>query len=149
MNPNRLHDLTRRAFLRRTGQLAFTGAGLPMAIDLAAIGEAAAFDANDYKGLVCIYMTGGNDQDNTVVPYDSASHARYLAARSALAVPRAELAGTLLKPRAALPEGRQYALHPNLAGLAGLFNNGQAAVVLNVGPLVVPVNKSQCFGGSG
>jgi len=146
MNPSRLHELTRRAFLRRSGQLALSGAALPMSINLAAIGEAAAFDANDYKALVCVYLMGGNDQDNTVVPYDAAGHARYLAARSSLAVQRDQLAATLLKPKTPLPEGRQYALHPNLAGLAGLFNAGQAAVLLNVGPLVVPVTKAQYQG---
>ena len=48
---------SRRAFLRRAGQLAFTGAALPTAINLAAMGEAAAFNAgNDYKALVCIFL---------------------------------------------------------------------------------------------
>ncbi|MDP3836254.1 MAG: Tat pathway signal protein, partial [Hydrogenophaga sp.] len=63
---------TRRAFLRRAGQLAFTGAALPTALNLAAMGEAAAFTATDYKALVCVFLPGGNDYANTVINYDNA-----------------------------------------------------------------------------
>ena len=54
---------SRRAFLRRSAQLAFTGVALPTALNLASIGEAAAFNAPDasYKALVCVFMYGGND----------------------------------------------------------------------------------------
>ena len=45
---------SRRAFLRRSGQLALTGTALPFALNLAAMGEAAAMDASDYKALVCV-----------------------------------------------------------------------------------------------
>lgn len=58
---------SRCAFLRRSGQLALAGTALPMALNLAAMGEAAAFDAADYKALVCVFMVGGNDYANTVV----------------------------------------------------------------------------------
>ena len=51
-------------------QLGAMGVATPLAINLAAIGEAAAFDNTDYKALVCIFMYGGNDYANTVVPYD-------------------------------------------------------------------------------
>jgi uncharacterized protein (DUF1501 family) len=78
LNPQR-H--TRRAFLRRAGQLALAGTAAPLAINLAAMGEAAAFTATDYKALVCIFLTGGNDYANTVVPFDTASHAQYLSLR--------------------------------------------------------------------
>lgn len=144
---SRLHHLSRRAFLRRSSQLACTSAALPIALNLAAIGEAAAFDATDYKALVCVFMLGGNDHDNTVVPLDDTSHARYVAARQSLAVQKAQLAATALTPSTPLPDDRRYALHPRLGGLATLFNAGQAAVVLNVGPLVVPITRKQYAGG--
>jgi uncharacterized protein (DUF1501 family) len=130
---------TRRAFLRRAGQLAFTGAALPTALNLAAIGEAAAFDATDYKALVCVFLFGGNDYANTVINYDSTSHGQYAAIRGGIAIARNDLAATVLNPSVALPDGKQYALHPSMTGLAGLFNGGAAAVQLNVGPLVVPL----------
>src|SRR5258706_2654543 len=68
---------TRRAFLRRSTQLAAAGTALPFALNLAALGEAAAFEANDYKALVCVFLYGGFDYANTVVPYDSTRHRPY------------------------------------------------------------------------
>jgi len=142
---------TRRAFLRRSGQLALAGGALPMALNLAAIGEAAAFNATDYKALVCVFLYGGNDYANTVVTYDDASYNQYSAIRSGgagqaaggIALAKSALAPTLLVPDTALGGGRQYAMHPAMGGLAGLFNAGRAAVQLNVGPLVVPLTRAQ------
>ena len=137
---------SRRAFLRRSMQLALAGTALPTALNLAAIGEAAAFDATDYKALVCVFLYGGNDYANTVVAYDDPTHAAYTTIRSNIALSKASLTPTLLNPTAALANGRQYALHPSMTGLAGLFNAGQAAVQLNVGPLVAPLTKAQYQG---
>jgi uncharacterized protein (DUF1501 family) len=142
---------TRRAFLRRSGQLALTGTALPFALNLAAMGEAAAFDASDYKALVCVFLYGGNDYANTVVTYDDASYNQYSTIRGGgagqtaggIALAKSALAATLLNPTTALPGGRQYALHPSMSGLANLFNTGRAAVQLNVGPLVAPLTKAQ------
>jgi uncharacterized protein (DUF1501 family) len=156
------HLHTRRAFLRRAGQLAFTGAALPTAINLAALGEAAAFNAgSDYKALVCIFLYGGNDYANTVVPYDAASYAAYQTIRgttgsvtaNGIALAQADLAPMLLNPTlAGVPvsaigqTGLQYALHPSMTGLRDLFNTGKAAVLLNTGPLVKPISKVQYQG---
>ena len=145
---------TRRAFLRRSGQLALSGTALPMALNLAAMGEAAAFDASDYKALVCVFLYGGNDYANTVVSYDDPSYTAYSTIRGGgaaqaaggIALAKAALTPTLLRPSLALPGGLQYALHPAMTGLAALFNAGQAAVQLNVGPLVVPLTKTQYSG---
>ena len=137
---------SRRAFLRRSMQLALAGTALPTALNLAAIGEAAAFDATDYKALVCVFLYGGNDYANTVVAYDDPTHAAYSTIRGNIALAKASLTPTLLNPTAALVGGQQYALHPSMTGLTGLFNAGQAAVQLNVGPLVAPLNKLQYQG---
>ena len=149
------HLHSRRAFLKRSGQLALTGTALPLALNLAAIGEAAAFDATDYKALVCVFMYGGNDYANTVVTYDNPSYNLYSTVRGGgagqtaggIALARTDLAATLLNPAVVpadvLGQARQYALHPSMTGLAGLFNVGRAAVQLNVGPLVVPMTRAQ------
>ncbi len=142
---------SRRAFLRRSGQLALTGTALPFALNLAAMGEAAAFDATDYKALVCVFLYGGNDYANTVVAYDDPNYNLYSTIRGGgagqtaggIALAKAALTPTLLNPTLPLANGRQYALHPSMTGLAGLFNAGQAAVQLNVGPLVVPLTLAQ------
>lgn len=146
-------ELERRAFLRRVSQIALAGTALPLALRLAAIGEAAAFTAPDYKALVCVFLYGGNDHANTVVYYDSARYERYRAIRAAgsgsggLAVSRDSLLPTLLSPVQPLPDGAQFALHPSMSALAQLFNAGHAAVLFNIGPLVVPITKSQYFSG--
>lgn len=142
----------RRRFLADSGRLALAAGVLPMGIDLAGLARAAQAattnGASDYKALVCLFMLGGNDHDNTVVPYDAPSHARYAAIRSAgggraIALARTALESTALTPRTPLPGGRQYALHPNMGGLARLFARGHAAVQLNVGPLTVPLTRAQ------
>lgn len=140
MHPILPGPLSRRAFLQRSAQLAFTGVALPTALNLAAMGEAAAFNATDYKALVCVFLFGGNDYANTVVPYDSTRYEQYRRARSDIALARAEL---LPLNTGNLAAGLQYALHPNMGGLAGLFNAGHAAVQLNVGPLVEPLTREQ------
>jgi uncharacterized protein (DUF1501 family) len=140
----------RRAFLRRSGQLALTGTALPFALNLAAMGEAAAFDATDYKALVCVFLYGGNDFANTVVTYDDASYNSYAAIRGGsgqagggIAIAKAALTPTLLSPTTPLADSRQYALNPAMTAMAALFNSGKAAVQLNVGPLVVPLTRAQ------
>lgn len=145
---------TRRAFLRRSSQLALTGTALPFALNLAAMGEAAAFDATDYKALVCVFFYGGNDYANTVVTYDDQSYNLYSTIRGGgagqtaggIALAKSALGSTVLNPSTPLAGGRQYALHPSMTGLANLFNSGKAAVQLNVGPLVVPLTKAQYSG---
>ena len=134
---------SRRQFLQRAAALSATGVAAPWALNLAAIGEAAAADATGYKALVCVFLYGGNDYANTVVTYDTASHALYQAQRPAVALARASLAGTVLSPSTALAGARQYALAPQLAGLVPIFDAGQMAVMLNVGTLVQPTTKAQ------
>ena len=140
---------TRRAFLERSAGLAVAGAAAPFAINLAAVGEAAAFNAPDYRALVCVFLNGGSDYAHTVVTYDNDSYAKYAKIRGvstgadSLVIPRTDLGGTVLKPTIPLAASRQYALHPNMVGLADLFNRGKAAVQLNVGPLVQPLTRSQ------
>ena len=135
--------LARRAFLRRCGQLATLGAAAPLGLNLAAMGEAAAQTASDYKALVCVFLFGGNDYANTVVPCDASSYASYARIRTGIALPQEQLQATRLLPAQPLPGGQEYALHPSMGALAGLFNDGHAAALLNVGPLVVPTTRRQ------
>jgi uncharacterized protein (DUF1501 family) len=156
MNPIDLSSHSRRAFLKRGAQLAMTGTALPLALNLAAFGEAAAFTATDYKALVCVFLYGGNDYANTVVNYDNARYDLYSAIRGGgagrtaggIAIGQSQLTPTLLAPGAPLSGGYQYALNPTMTGLAGLFNTGHAAVQLNVGPLIVPLTRAQYSSGN-
>ncbi|WP_293874818.1 DUF1501 domain-containing protein [Sphingomonas sp.] len=136
-------DASRRAFLKRSAALGVAGVATPFVTSLAAIGEAAAATATDYKAMVCIFLYGGNDYANTLPPYDAASYAQYQAARANIALTRESLAGTMLTPTIGLPGGQQYALAPTMKSLMPLFDAGKLAVALNVGTLVQPTTKTQ------
>ncbi|HTI31730.1 MAG TPA: DUF1501 domain-containing protein [Sphingomonas sp.] len=139
---------SRRAFLKRSGALSVAGAAAPFVTNLAAIGEAAAATAADYKAIVCIFLAGGNDYANTLTTYDQASWDLYNGQRSNIALQRDALAATALTPTVALPGGRQYALAPALAPLLPIWAAGDLAPVLNVGTLVRPTTKAQYQAGS-
>jgi len=151
--------LTRRQLLRRAGALGVVApAAAPFALNLAAFGNASAAGASDYKALVCIFLTGGNDAYNTVLATDTASWNAYTAQRKAgdqplaLAAPgtpasagsadfHAQLGGVLpIAPRNA--QGRAFALHPSLGAVRDLFAAGRVGIVANVGPLVRPTAKA-------
>jgi uncharacterized protein (DUF1501 family) len=144
---------TRRVVLQRAMQLSAMGVATPLAINLAAMGEAAAFETSDYKALVCVFMYGGNDYSNTVVPYDATNYARYHQIRAGaagenqagIAIGRAALAPTALTPLVSqtLTDNLQYALAPQLTGLKSLWDQGKLAVQLNVGPLIKPTTLAQ------
>jgi uncharacterized protein (DUF1501 family) len=141
MKLNRLPELQRREFLRRASAVGIAGTAAPWALSLAGIGEAAAATTpGDYKALVCLFMYGGNDYGNTLVPYDAASHAAYAGIRQALTIPRDALAATALPVGT---DGRQMALAPQLGKLKGLWDAGKLAVQLNVGTLVQPTTLAQ------
>lgn len=133
----------RRAFLRRSSLLSLAASASPWALSLAAIGEAAAQTANDYKALVCVFLYGGNDYANTLVPFDQASYDLYRGFRSNIALDRAALAPTVLTPRVPLAGGRQFALAPGLAPLIPIFDAGKLSVLPNIGTLVQPTTKAQ------
>lgn len=144
---------TRRLVLQRGLQLGAMGVATPLAINLAAMSEAAAFDNGDYKALVCIFLYGGNDYANTVVPYDAANYALYHQIRAGgpgeqqagIAIARAALEPTALTPLApqTLTDNLQYALNPALTGLKTIWDAGKLAVQLNVGPLIQPTTLAQ------
>ena len=134
---------TRREFLRRSAGFTLAGAAAPWALNLAAMSEAAAQSATDYKALVCVFLYGGNDCGNTLIPYDASGYANYAALRPDVCTPRDALAGTVLQPLNPPSDGRQFALAPQLSPLASLFASGQLGVLMNVGPLMQPTSKAQ------
>jgi uncharacterized protein (DUF1501 family) len=138
---------SRRAFLKRASALSMLGTAAPWALNLAAMAEASAATATDYKAMVCIFLYGGNDYANTVTPYDAASYAAYQAMRPSFAHALASLAPTLLKPASAPLDttgaAHQYALAPALAPLLPLFDSGKLGVLMNIGTLIGPTTKLQ------
>ena len=139
MNHNSSANLARRAFLKRGALMGAAGAAAPWAMNLSLLGDAAAAtNPTDYKALVCIFLSGGNDYANTLVPVDTTHYNLYSAIRTGIATSQASLLATTLSPHTALPDGLQYALAPQLGSLKTLFDAGKLALQLNVGPLVQP-----------
>lgn len=147
-------ELDRRAFLQKSGKLAVLGGASSYALGLSALSEAAAFSHEDgYKALVCIFLYGGNDHANTLIPFDSVNYSRYSAIRGGggseagggVAIARAALANTLLRQPASqvLTDDIQFSLAPTMPGLKSMFDMGVMAPVLNVGPLEVPLTRAQ------
>jgi uncharacterized protein (DUF1501 family) len=127
---------SRRDFMRLTCCSA-AGAALVGGLSKFGLVSAMAQGATDYKALVCIFLFGGNDSNNLIVPIDS-RYAAYQQARANIALPQ----GQLLP----LQTGSQanYGLHPNMPELQGFFNNQKnLAVLANVGTLVQPTTKAQ------
>ena len=134
--------MNRRGFLQlgvntlASGGLLATLGGLERAL--------AAADTTGYRALVCIYMLGGNDSFNMLVPRSTDAYNQYAQSRGNLAVPRNKLLA--INPQSS--DGNQYGVHPNCKGLQTLFNNGNLAFVANTGSLVRPVTRAQYLSGS-
>jgi len=134
-------DTTRRRLLALAGGT--TAAGLVPGLSALAVRGAAAQAFTDYKALVCVFLYGGNDTNNTVVPLDD--YAQYAAVRGGSSVGLS--AGELTEIRPTSP-GRRYGLPPQLAGLAPLFAAKRMAVVCNVGTLAAPLTRAQYRAGA-
>jgi uncharacterized protein (DUF1501 family) len=91
----------------------------------------------DYRALVCVFLFGGNDSNNTVIPMDAASYSAYQSIRGSLALTSSELT-----PVTSVT-GAPYAFHGKLPEVASLFSSKELAVVANTGPLVQPLTRAQ------
>ncbi|MFK7974734.1 MAG: DUF1501 domain-containing protein [Halioglobus sp.] len=120
--------------------------------------NAQAMDTSGYRALVCVFLFGGMDCHDTVLPYDQASYNEYAQIRASLLASYAGLDGgssrTLgsllpLDPLTPASGGRQFALPPQMSALHGLFGQGNAAIVGNVGPLLRPTDAQSFFTGAG
>lgn len=146
-------NASRREFLRLgslLGSAGALGAATPFALNLATMGSAAAQGAvSDYKAIVCLFLYGANDQANTILATDSTSWTQYTTVRTtaetgSIALPAVGTAGGVIPiTPSTVQSGRTFALHPNMPELKTLFDSGRAAIISNVGPLVVPTTLTQ------
>ena len=100
--------------------------------------------APDYKALVCIFLQGGNDGHNTIVPLTQSQFNLYRAARGTLSLPDSN--GPLQQVQTTA--GTPYGLNPGLAALTPLWNQGKFGFLANVGNLVQPVTRAQYLANS-
>lgn len=126
--------LSRRSFL----QAGIGAAGWAGALSRFGLVDALAQTSPDYRALVCVFLNGGNDGNNLIVPLDASQYQAYAAARGELA-----LSAASLLPITAITGNAAYGLHPALPKLQGLFQQKKLAVVANTGMLVQPLNRSE------
>ena len=130
----------RREFLRSLGAL--SAFGLASRLDLVNfVASAHAQATGDYKALVCVFMFGGNDGNNTLIPIDTAGYGQYAAARPESS--GINLAQASLLPIQPVNLGTPFGLHPALTELQALFAQNKMAVLANVGTLLQPTTKAQ------
>ncbi|MGV3530869.1 MAG: DUF1501 domain-containing protein [Chthoniobacteraceae bacterium] len=138
------HLRTRRDFFRQAacaalGTVALTSTIRDLRFINAALGQGAPL--NDYKALVCIFLNGGNDSNNLVIPRGS-EYANYNAIRQNLAIPQS----AILPITAQGGDGREYGFHPSCGELQTLFSEGKLATLFNVGTLVQPMTRAAYYG---
>lgn len=136
-------ETTRRAFIRQAACAALGTTGLVSTIlDLRKLSAAPL--SGDYKALVCLFLYGGNDANNVLIPNDIAAYNTYAAARGNLAIPKNSLNPLAINTG----DGRNYGFHPALTELASLFNQGKLTMVANVGTLVAPTTRADYINGT-
>ena len=133
---------SRREFLRRAGR-ASALAGTPFMANLMSIGAASA-QSPGHKALVCIFLNGGNDQSNTLMPANGSALTAYTQSRPTIALPASQMLPIAPTGFA----GPSLAMHGSLGALKPLFDQGRVAILANVGPLAAPITQSQWNNGS-
>ncbi|HEX4487093.1 MAG TPA: DUF1501 domain-containing protein [Terriglobales bacterium] len=127
---------SRRDFLKRTcctAAAGFTAASF----NRFGVLNAMAQSASDYKAMVCVFLFGGNDANNLIVPAGNTEYANYQRFRAGLALPQ----GSLL-PISTPSAGASFGLHPRMVEIQSLFASQHAAVLANVGTLIAPTIRS-------
>lgn len=103
--------------------------------------NALAQTTTDYRALVCVFLFGGNDSNNMLVPFDTTGYGNYASLRGPLALGR-----SALLPLSPTPN---FALHPNMPEIQALYNSGKAALLTNVGTLIQPTTQAQFLANQG
>ena len=140
-------SLTRRSLMRLMGASALAGAATKLS---PATFTAHAADTSGYKALVCVFLYGGLDSHDVLIPYDQASYDDFAQIRSALiAQQSATRSRSVLLPitpaTSTVLQGRELALPPEMSNLKTLFDQQEAAIIGNVGPLIEPLTREQFF----
>ncbi len=130
-------DQKRRRLLGQIGLLAATGLALPWPMQMAY----GAARARDYKAVICLFLNGGNDGNDTLIPVDGA-YGDYARGHGSLALPRDSLHRLSLRD-----SEHDLALHPALKRLAEMTTRGDVAWIANAGPLIEPVKAEDVRNG--
>ncbi|MDA7877369.1 DUF1501 domain-containing protein [Akkermansiaceae bacterium] len=126
-----------------TSSLLSTLLTLKLTSSLSAAGSA---PDGDYRALVCVFLAGGNDSFNMLVPVDDAGYEDYASSREGVALPVSDF--TPFPDPIPAPDGRTLGFHSGMTDLHQLFVEGKAAAVANVGTLVEPTTLAGIDAGS-
>ena len=147
MNDKNFIEYSRRDFLRRAacaavGTVAMTSAIRDLRFMNAAVAQS---NITDYKALVCIFLQGGNDSNNLILPTLQSQYNNYAAIRTpVLAIPQS----AILPVNSLDGDGNTYGLHPSCPELQTLFGEGKLAFLFNTGTLVYPISRAQYLAGT-
>ncbi|MGC9942530.1 MAG: DUF1501 domain-containing protein [Verrucomicrobiota bacterium] len=147
MKHKNISVLTRREFIRRAACAAVGTAAMTSAIrDLRFMNAAVAqSNISGYKALVCIFLQGGNDSNNLIIPTMQSQYNNYASIRTPiLAIPQS----AILPVTSLNPDGNTYGLHPSCPELQTLFGESKLAFLFNTGTLVYPITRSQYLSGT-
>jgi len=133
--------INRRNFLKASAASTLGGA---TALDVSMNSSFAATNPSDYKSLVCVFLDGGNDSFNMLMPNTTAEYNAYARSRQAIAIERSALQTISPNGLAA----NSFGLHPEMSALKRMFDDGDASLIANVGPLIEPTSKSDIANGS-
>ena len=139
--------MKRRQFLRQSSCAAIGSSTLlssllnMRAVSAAAMSNSTVYQGSDYKALVCIFLAGGNDSFNMLVPNQGSAYSEYARSRSNNAIPSDQLIPINVQNG----DGRSFGLHPSMPNLASMFDRGRAAFVCNIGTLVEPATVTQFY----
>ncbi len=131
--------LTRRSFLKKSAVIGSTTAfsTLPMSVS-------AAQKADGHKALVFVFLYGGNDAYNMLIPLSDPAYADYISARPKLGLKQEEILRTGLMT----DNGVEIGIHNAMSSLLPLFESGQASAIINSGQLIEPTTRSGIETGS-
>lgn len=135
------NKISRRNFIRKSSCAALGSTTLISTLtnlkflNAAAISNSATL-IGDYKAMVCLLLTGGNDSFNMLIPNEQGRYDIYAKSRTEVAIPRSSILGL---------NGTDYGLHPAMEGVRGMFDNGELSFISNVGTLIAPVDKPEAL----
>jgi uncharacterized protein (DUF1501 family) len=128
---------SRRDFIKMAAKAGLLSSTAPLWLSEAG-SRAFAQTSSGYKAIVIITMAGGNDGNNMLIPLDDAEYHQYSSLRGAIAIPQ-----SACLPLTGGGNSRPFGMHPALANIASLYNNGNALAIANIGPLASPITKAQ------
>ena len=143
----KMNEISRRAFL---GQASCAALGYSTllsslvnlkALNAAALANSTVASADDYKALVCLFQSGGNDSFNMLMPRSGSPYDAYTATRSNLAIS----SGDMLPIEQATPDGREFGIHPSMGAVQQLFNDRKLSFVSNIGTLIDHVSRENYY----